>query len=259
MVAHAENYAVMQGAPIVLDLTKLRLNEKLLEENGLDLRAPGRTMPYVDLTTGAPGRFDHTKVVNVHVPITVAEPIPPSGDPVVDRWINALQSGDRSAARALEREFAHSPEGQRMWSGAMAEARAEEMRQKPWLAHARDTPLFNQAMGHLDRLGPQMGQYWSREEKEQLAGVVAFEAKRGRLPEIHDIVPTRDGGLMAVWEHSRERFLDQRTGVIDPAQAAGHPLQYSMQQYQQESQRQEQQVIEAQQHQMQQHGRGMSM
>ena len=52
--------------------------------------------------------------------IGAAERIPPSGDPVVDRWIDALQEGDEDRARAVQQAFARSPEGERLWAEAVA-------------------------------------------------------------------------------------------------------------------------------------------
>ena len=56
--------------------------------------------------------------------ICVVQRIPPSGDPVVDRWIDALQDGDYPTARTVQREFTRSPEGQRLWNDSLAEADA---------------------------------------------------------------------------------------------------------------------------------------
>lgn len=54
-----------------------------------------------------------------------AERIPPSGDPVVDRWIDALQDGDVDRARGVQASFARSPEGQRLWAVTVAEPRGQ--------------------------------------------------------------------------------------------------------------------------------------
>lgn len=267
---------------MTINLSQLRLDEKLLEENGINLGTNQQPMPYYDSSTNPPraGLFQHTITTHQHVsPIAAVleaelareqsqrssslsdqqRRIPPSGDPIVDRWIDALQDGDYATAKAVQREFANSPEGQRLWTDSLAEARAEEARQQPWLAQARDTPLFNQAMDHLDRLGPQMGQSWAQEQREQLAGTIALEARREHLPEINDLVPTRDGGLIAVWNNPHNRILDRRTGTIDPVRAAEQPLQQSMQQFSDETQHQEQQaILDAQQRQMQEQQRGLS-
>ena len=153
--------------------------------------------------------------------------------------------------------FAQSPEGQRIWTDTLAEVRAEEAQQKPWLAQARETPLFNQALDQLDKLGPQLGQPWTQEQREQLAGAIALEAKAVRLSSIDALAPTRDGmGLTAVSNNPTDQLLGRRA-TVDPTQAAEQPLQQSMQQFNEETQRQANQAIEAQQRQEQ--SRGMSM
>lgn len=83
VAAYAERNGAQRGQPIVLDLAKLRLNEKLLEENGIDLGARGRTMAYVDVGTSpaAPGRFDHTRDSHVHVPVTAPRTVAPPRSP----------------------------------------------------------------------------------------------------------------------------------------------------------------------------------
>ncbi len=71
VIAHERRKVPGQTAPIELDFGKLRLNEVLMEENGIDLGAPGRTMPYVDTSAmrAIPGRFDHTKGTYAHMPV----------------------------------------------------------------------------------------------------------------------------------------------------------------------------------------------
>jgi len=79
------------------------------------------------------------------------------------------------------------------------------------------------------------------------------------LPEISDLVTSRDGSLIAVWNHPNNSALDRRTDTIDPGQAAEQPLQQTMRQFSDESQRQEQQtIIDAQQRQMQGQQQGMA-
>lgn len=182
-----------------------------------------------------------------------------SGDPVVDRWIDALQKGDQASAKVVQQEFTESPDDRRLWAESLADAKAWEARQKPWLAQARDTPLFNQAMDHLERLEPQMDAHWTQQQREQLAGTIALEARRDHLPEISALVQTRDGGLMAVWNHPHNPILDRRTDTINPAQGAEQPLRESMQAFNEETQRQEQQtIIDAQQRQVQEQQQGMA-
>ena len=258
-----------QGArpQIAIDMVGLGLKEDLIEMEGLHLGTNKAPRPYLDTsqTPAVPGHFHHTQDASMghdhqHVPIAaVGRRIPPSGDPVVDRWIDALQDGDYAAAKAVQQEFAWSPEGRRLWADSLADAHAWDDRQKPWLAQARDTPLFNQAMDHLERLGPQMGRSWTGEQREQLAGTIALEAKRGHLPQIDALVPTRDGSLTAVWHSPHDRLFDRRTDTIDPEQAVERSLRQSMQQFSDETRCQElQAIIDAQQRQMQEQQQGMA-
>lgn len=251
---------------IAIDMAGLGLREDLIEMEGLDLGANKAPRPYLDTsrTPTMPGYFHHTQDGSVnpqhdhqHVPITAAGRIPPSGDPVIDRWIDALQDGDYVTAKAVQREFTDSPEGQRLWAESVAEVRVWEAQQQPWLAQARDIPLFNQALEQLDKLGPQPGQSWSQEQREQVAGAIALEAKRARLPAIDALVPSRDGSLTAISRNPTDQLLSLRA-TVDPAWAAEQPLQQSVQQFNEETQRQTEQAIEARQRQEQQ-SRGMSM
>jgi hypothetical protein len=58
-----------------LDLTRLRLNEKLLEENGIDLGQHQQPLPYYDLANQPPTAhlFQHTKTTHQHVSPIAAE------------------------------------------------------------------------------------------------------------------------------------------------------------------------------------------
>ena len=251
---------------IAVDMAGLGLKEDLIEMEGLDLGANKAPRPYLDTghIPAKPGHFHHTQDASMghdhqHVPIAAAGRIRPSGDPVVDRWIDALLDGDHAAAKVVQQEFTESPDGRRLWAESLADAHAWEGRQKPWLAQARDTPLFKQAMDHLERLEPRVDSHWTQQQREQLAGTIALEALRNHLPEISALVQTRDGGLMAVWNHPHDRILDQRTDTIDPAQAAERPLRQSMQEFSEETQRQDQQtMIDVQQHQVQGQQQGLA-
>ena len=110
---------------IAIDMAGLGLREDLIEMEGLDLGADRRPRPYLDTsrTPAVPGHFHHTQDASMghdhqHVPVIASERIRPSGDPLVDAWIDALQDGDDAAARAVQHVLAKSAEGQRLWSGA---------------------------------------------------------------------------------------------------------------------------------------------
>jgi hypothetical protein len=61
---------------VTLNMTQLRLSESLLEQNGINLGAPGRTQTYFDSSTSPPtqGRFDHSSHNHQYMPA------PPLGD-----------------------------------------------------------------------------------------------------------------------------------------------------------------------------------
>ena len=92
----------------------LGLKEDLIEMEGLDLGADRRPRPYLD-TSRAPaviGHFHHTRDASMghdhrHVPVHAGR-IAPSGDALVDAWIDALQDGDDAAARRAQQTLANS-------------------------------------------------------------------------------------------------------------------------------------------------------
>jgi hypothetical protein len=99
-------------------------------------------------------------------------------------------------------------------------ARADRQRQLP----GRDNPLFVQAMGHLERIGPEAARYSDQADLERVAGAIAYEAKRQRMPAIDDIVPTRNGELMATWSNPRNGVLRYYV-TVDPVVASAQPLE----------------------------------
>lgn len=158
--------------------------------------------------------------------------IQPSGDPHVDRYIDALLAGDQAAARAASRAFHDSDEGRRMLSEGRALARAERERQP-----GRDDPLFAQALHHVEALGPQAGGYRDPEQLERVAGAIALRAREAGMPAIAAVVPSQDGTrLFAVGNHPGNA-ADPRAAV-DKTLAAIQPLDHSLQQLATETQRQ---------------------
>lgn len=57
--------------PLTLDMKSLKLDEKLVEENGINLGTNTARMPYSDIgqTPAKQGHFDHTSTTHTHVPI----------------------------------------------------------------------------------------------------------------------------------------------------------------------------------------------
>ena len=107
---------------IAIDMAGLGLKEDLIEMEGLDLGADRRPRPYLDTsrTPAVPGHFHHTQDASMghdhqHVPVIASERIRPSGDTLVDTWIDALQDGDDAAARRAQQALANSIDRPRPW------------------------------------------------------------------------------------------------------------------------------------------------
>lgn len=122
---------------IAIDMAGLGLKEDLIEMEGLDLGANRSPRPYLDTsrTPAAPGRFHHTQDASMghdhqHVPVVAHARIRPSGDPVVDAWIDALQDGDDLAARTAQRALVQSIEAQRARQGARDAGIGQDARQE---------------------------------------------------------------------------------------------------------------------------------
>jgi putative chitinase len=108
--------------------------------------------------------------------------------------------------------------------------------QAPLLSDPRhpDHGMFKEAVAGLEKLGTQAG-FKNRQELEQAAGTMVFEAKASGLTQIDHVVPSTNGtGLFAV-----------QGGLVDPAhhrihvdkgQAGGQPIEQSTYQLQQEAQ-----------------------
>lgn len=125
---------------IAIDMAGLGLKEDLIEREGLDLGANRSPRPYLDTsrTPAMQGRFHHTQDGSMghdhrHVPVADHARIGASGDAVVDAWIDALQTRDDAAARAVQRAFLRSEAGQQLWPGGLdgAPRRAQEAQALP--------------------------------------------------------------------------------------------------------------------------------
>jgi len=155
-----------QRPRIAIDMAGLGMREDLIEMEGLDLGVNRSPRPYIDTsrTPAALGHFHHTQDGSMghdhrHVPVARIQPLRASGDAVVDAWMEALLAGDDAAARAVQRRFADSAEGQRLWAeGTGAAGRhlghdnafdAPSSYAAPWIAaepHAQSLPQPQHAM-----------------------------------------------------------------------------------------------------------------
>lgn len=147
---------------IAIDMAGIGLKEDLLERGGLDLGTDKTPRSYLDTSTAqpTPGLFHHTQDASMghgfqHVPIAA------SGDPAVDRWIDALQDGNSTAAREAQQSFARSADGQALWDAWLAEARSaqavQRQDQEPALRQAGEHP-HRPADPHAARPAQQLAQ-----------------------------------------------------------------------------------------------------
>ncbi|MBL9196206.1 hypothetical protein VB151_17055 [Xanthomonas fragariae] len=87
-----------------------------------------------------------------------------AGHPLVDQYLAALKAGDEQGARTAAMAFA-IPE---RWQQTVADAEQRILAKQQQLP-GRDNPLFEQALTHLERLGPQAGGYLDRVQMEGVA------------------------------------------------------------------------------------------
>lgn len=91
-------------------------------------------------------------------------------------------------------------------------------------------PLYEQALQHVQALGPQAGGYRNPQEMERVAGALAAQAQSNHLPSITTVVASTDGkGLIAAWTNP-DNPLDTNRVYQEKAQAAAQPLEQSLQQ-----------------------------
>jgi hypothetical protein len=159
---------------------------------------------------------------------------------LTEQYLAALAVGDREGMRAASMAFAESAIGQQVASGSRQRVAALQQ-QLP----GRDNPPFLQALQHLEQLGPETARYSDRADMERIAGAIVFEAKRNHMPTIDQIIPTRNGDLLAAWAGNG---MPGHHATIDPFLASAQPLERSFQQLMDETQRQASQEMHMQQH-----------
>ncbi|WDS36637.1 peptidoglycan-binding domain-containing protein [Pseudoxanthomonas sp.] len=93
----------------------------------------------------------------------------------------------------------------------------------------REDPMFDQAIKHLEKQGPNGG-YANREEMQRAAGQVVFEARVSGMSRIDDLVRSTDGRGMLAVERNPNNPLDVNRVYVDRQQAATVPLEQSQQQ-----------------------------
>jgi hypothetical protein len=189
------------------------------------------------------------------VDLTTPQRVPTArgyADGLIEHYFAALAAGDREGMRAASIAFTDSEIGQ----GVIAESRqrvAQHQQQLP----GRDHPLFMQATQHLQRLGPEVANYSDHADMERIAGAIAYEAKRQHMPGIDDLVPTRNGELMASWINPRNDMFSHYA-TVDPFMASAQPLERNFQQLEIETQRQAQEQLQREQQRQMSMQHGMS-
>jgi murein DD-endopeptidase MepM/ murein hydrolase activator NlpD len=102
----------------------------------------------------------------------------------------------------------------------------------------RDNPLYNQALAHLEKLGPNGG-FRTRDEMERAAATTAFEAKVTGLSRIDALVASTTGqGLIAAQTNPNNPHDTQRV-YVDKQQAVAQPVSERLQQFDAEVKAQE--------------------
>ena len=112
----------------------------------------------------------------------------------------------------------------------------------PLLSEPRhpDNAMYNGAVSKLEALG-ERGGFSNRQELQQAAGQIVFEAKVSGLQRIDHVVPNKSGdGFFAVQGEMTDPAM--RRVYVDRAQAEAQPLEHSTRQVAEESQRQAQQT-----------------
>nr|WP_052076963.1 peptidoglycan-binding domain-containing protein [Xanthomonas cannabis] len=118
----------------------------------------------------------------------------------------------------------------------------------PLLSDSRhpDNAMYNGAVSKLETFG-ERGGFANRQELQQAAGQIVFEAKVSGMQRIDHVVPNKRGeGFFAVQGEMTDPAM-QRV-FVDRAQAQNQPLEQSSRQVAEESQRQAQQQALTQRH-----------
>lgn len=109
-----------------------------------------------------------------------------------------------------------------------------------------ENAMYNGAVSKLEALG-ERGGFANRQELQQAAGQIVFEAKVSGMQRIDHVVPNKSGdGFFAVQGEMTDPAM-QRV-FVDRTQAQTQPLEHSSRQVAEESQRQVQQQAQTQQH-----------
>jgi len=145
---HYSRHLGERASRIAIDMERLGLSERLLEENGLHLGSAIRRMPYLDLSHASTARrhFDHTYESHEYRPLAphsdealqhereTLHPMSPAEGAVVrdiaayvDRMLQADATGDDATFREMTRALADLPAGRASTARAKADVDAQEL------------------------------------------------------------------------------------------------------------------------------------
>lgn len=234
--------------PLTMNMTGLRLQEKILEENGL--HTGGKPINYKDIGRNPPfvGRFDHTENgVNQYTWVPVAyEKTMPAAEVVenplqarlnalqgkLDRAADAYGRNDREAIRASQDEMiALSPKVQQVFENAMEQAAAQRLQREEENRRFSLENLPERAQrlhaqidaGLRDYYRENNLPYTEREMKNSVAALTA-QAYANRMPEIGHVGINKDGELFA-WHETSYHYATH--ALADSAKAAATPQRES--------------------------------
>jgi hypothetical protein len=165
--------------PITLDMAKLRLSEKLLEENGINLRGDTRPLPYLDSSNSPATQhlFQHTASTHTHV------------NPI--------------AARTFEDELA-SKDAQTQG--------AERVSADPAQPGHPDHALQQQIRAGVQRLDGEHGRSWDETSERLNASLLVLAKEKGLTQVDHVLLSERNEHV----QKGENIFLVQG-GLSDPA------------------------------------------
>ena len=122
----------IESPRMAVDMARLRLSEKLLEENGISLGRNQAPMPYIDLGRTPPSAhyLDHSRSTHAHVPVTSGMVARSEGSDFLDAYCAALQRDDRAACAALAEEHMQQAHMQALAQRGQALYEAQVQRQQ---------------------------------------------------------------------------------------------------------------------------------
>jgi hypothetical protein len=242
--------------PIALNLTQLRLNEPLLEQNGINLGTNQQPMPYINtgVTPASQGHFNHTATTHTHVPIAAR--------------IDDINSITTTPSQTTQPTQSHTPSK----SSGEETPDTTTPKKSSQLNHPSDSAhpfhaIFNQVTAHVNKEDEKLGRKPDEKSERLSMSATALAAENGitRIDHMTFNVENKERGLKA-----GENLIIVQGGFNDPAHqranmktevAINTPVEQSLKQLDvvQQRQTQEAQTLALQQTQDPAKARGPSM